>query len=82
MRRLVLLGSAVTLAACALPAQAGGEPGPYGRGARLPPEIAYRDPTYLPPPRFRQMVAVPVVVAPRNLALPLYNEPPPRFLVP
>ncbi|MDB5645401.1 hypothetical protein [Methylobacterium sp.] len=82
MRRLVLLGSAVTLAACALPAQAGGQPGPYGRGARLPPEIAYRDPTYLPPPRFRQMVAVPVVVAPRNLALPLYNEPPPRFLVP
>ncbi|KQP09717.1 hypothetical protein ASF28_00585 [Methylobacterium sp. Leaf99] len=39
-----------------------------------PPEVAYRDPTYLPPPP-----PVPVARVPRSLNLPLYNEPPRRF---
>lgn len=89
MLRLILLGG-VALAAGA--AQAGGEPGAYGRARALPPEIPYRDPAYIPPPPIRPIALVPVPVAPvfvaptfiapRSLALPLYNEPPPRFPTP
>lgn len=39
----------------------------------LPPEIAYRDPSYAPPPRFR------AAASPRHPNAPVYNEPPPRF---
>lgn len=81
MLRLVLLSSAVMLAAGAVPVLAGGEPGPYRRSPPLPPEIAYRDPAYLPLPP-RPILATPVVLAPRALGLPLYNEPPPRFPMP
>lgn len=81
MLRLVILGAAVALAA---PALAGGDPGYPRRGRYLPPEVAYRDPAYIPPPPLRPVLAAPVFVAPvllapRSLALPLYNEPPPRF---
>lgn len=84
MLRFVLLSGTLALAAGA--AQAGGEPGPYGRVRPLPPEIPYRDPTYVPPPP-RPVVLAPVFVsptfvAPRPLSLPLYNEPPLRFRTP
>lgn len=81
MLRLVLLGTAVALAA---PALAGSQLGYPRRGPYLPPEVAYRDPAYIPPPPLRPVHAAPgfvapVLLAPRSLALPLYNEPPPRF---
>lgn len=77
MLRLTLFG-AVALTMGAVPALAGGDPGPYRRGPHLPPEIAYRDPSYLPPLPPRVLLA-PVVLVPRPLGVPLYNEPPPRF---
>jgi hypothetical protein len=79
MLRLVLLSSVVALSASAV--CAGGEPGGYGRGPRLPPEIAYRDPAFIPPPA-RPMIVAPSFHAPRPLGVPLYNEPPPRFPTP
>jgi hypothetical protein len=74
MTRLVLLpglASAGLLLAGLGSSEAGGTP--YSPPA-LPPEVAYRDPTYLPPPP-----PIPVARVPRSLNLPLYNEPPPRF---
>lgn len=50
----------------------GGRPHHHVRRA-LPPEIAYRDPRDLgPPPRIVRGYL------PRNNAVPMYNEPPPR----
>lgn len=70
IRPLLLAGlSSAGLLAASLEAQAGGE---LRYRPLPPPEIVYRDPTYLPPP-------VPVVRVPRSLNLPLYNEPPRRF---
>jgi hypothetical protein len=84
MRRHILLGSAAALFASAAasfvgaaPAHAGGEPGRGDRRPLLPPHIAYRDPVYVAPRR--PVVLIPVRRVPRSLALPLYNEPPPRF---
>ncbi len=77
MRRLILLGSATVLVLGAGPVRAGGEPGIGGRRPLLPPHIAYRDPAYVAPRR--PVVLIPVRRVPRSLALPLYNEPPPRF---
>ncbi|KQO72549.1 hypothetical protein ASF27_10295 [Methylobacterium sp. Leaf102] len=74
MIRLVLsagLASASLVLAGLGPAQAGGE---LRHRPLPPPEIAYRDPAYLPPPP-----PLPVVRVPRSLNLPLYNEPPRRF---
>ncbi|KAB1074713.1 hypothetical protein [Methylobacterium planeticum] len=74
--------------ACALAVSALAAPpalahGPHHRGGRphhhhvrraLPPGIAYRDPRELgPPPRIVRGYL------PRNDAVPMYNEPPPRF---
>jgi len=73
MRSLFLTGlSAASVFGAGLVAQAGGAP---HHRPLLPPEVAYRDPAYLPPPP----PPVPVVTPPRSLSLPLYNEPPPRF---
>lgn len=75
MIRLVLsagLASASLVLAGLGPAQAGGE---LRHRPLPPPEIAYRDPTYLSP----LPLPLPVVRVPRSLNLPLYNEPPRRF---
>lgn len=82
MFRTLIIGSAVALAVGAAPVRAGGEPSPYRRGPYLPPEVAYRDPTYRAVPPLRPVIAVPVRLARRPLSLPLYNEPPPRFPTP
>jgi hypothetical protein len=79
MLRLVLLTGAAAVLAGATPVCAGGEPGPAYRRP-LPPQIAYRDPSYVAP--LRPVRLVPVRRAPRSLALPLYNEPPQRFPTP
>ncbi|MDO9426126.1 MAG: hypothetical protein Q7T93_04780 [Methylobacterium sp.] len=70
IRPLLLAGLSWILAA-GLVAQAGGD---LRHRPLPPPEVAYRDPTYLPPPP-----PVPVARVPRSLNLPLYNEPPRRF---
>jgi hypothetical protein len=80
MLRLVLLGSAAAVSMGAGPVHAGGEPGPISRRPLPPAHIAYRDPAYAA--RVRPFFVAPVPRAPRSLALPLYNEPPPRFPVP
>lgn len=80
MLRFVLLGSAAALSVGAGAARAGGEPGPTYRRTLPPAHIAYRDPSYVVPPQ--PVLLVPVRRAPRSLALPLYNEPPPRFPTP
>lgn len=77
MRRLILLGSATALVLGAGPVRASGEPDLGGRRPLLPPHIAYRDPTYVAPRH--PVVLIPIRRVPRSLALPLYNEPPPRF---
>lgn len=70
IRPLLLAGLSWILAA-GLVAQARGD---LRHRPLPPPEVAYRDPTYLPPPP-----PVPVARVPRSLNLPLYNEPPRRF---
>ena len=83
MLRLVLLGSRRhARRRRRVPVLAGGEPGPDRRSAPLPPEIAYRDPAYLAAAAPGRSSRRRWSVAPRALALPLYNEPPPRFPVP
>ncbi|KQP33934.1 hypothetical protein ASF49_08765 [Methylobacterium sp. Leaf104] len=80
MLRFVFFASAVMVSAGASPVRAGGEPGPSYRRPLPPPQIAYRDPSYVAP--LRPVLIAPAPRAPRSLALPLYNEPPPRFRVP
>ncbi|NEU11482.1 hypothetical protein G3T14_04990 [Methylobacterium sp. BTF04] len=74
MLRFALLGSALALSAgAAQAADYGNLDAPRHRGV-LPPEVAYRDPTFRP----REHVA-PVATLPRSLNVPLYNVPPPRL---
>jgi hypothetical protein len=74
MLRLGLFSIAWAVSGGATHAGAGGYPHAVRHRPLPPPEIAYRDPTYLPPPP-----PVPVARVPRSLNLPLYNEPPRRF---
>lgn len=76
MRRLAHIVCAVAVS-IGSPVHAGGEPTPAYRRLLLPPHIAYRDPTYVAPRH--PVVLIPIRRVPRSLALPLYNEPPPRF---
>jgi hypothetical protein len=80
MLRVVFLAGAMVAGISSGPASAGGEPGPISRRPLPPAHIAYRDPAYAA--RVRPFFVAPVPRAPRSLALPLYNEPPPRFPVP
>ncbi|MCJ2132352.1 hypothetical protein [Methylobacterium sp. E-045] len=57
----------------------------HRHGAKLPPQIPYRDRRYRPaPPVMMQPVSGPPVVLglvpAHNPNAPVYNEPPPRFL--
>ena len=77
MHRLVVIGCAVVVSMGVDPVQAGGEPTAAYKRLVLPPHIAYRDPAYVA--QRRPVVLIPIRRLPRSLALPLYNEPPPRF---
>lgn len=74
MLRLALFASAGALSIGATHAGDYRDPHALRHRPLPPPEVAYRDLTYLPPPP-----PVPVARVPRSLNLPLYNEPPRRF---